>query len=387
MDLLQNNDHLEIPFRYYGGYILLEVEIQGILPLIFIYDTGAEHTIIFEKQITDLLGFEYDNDVLIRGSDINSAIQAYIARGISLQLKKVPEVKRDIVVLNENFLNLKEMTGIQIDGIIGGSFFRNLTMEIDFKKQRLVLWHPDKFKKRLKGYQRQTLEVTDNKPYVVCKTKKPNDQEFELKLLIDTGASLAFLINTNSSTDLTPPEITTPGNLGKGIGGNISGYKGKMKSLELGSFTFNNILTHFQEIDKDVNPSFYNERNGLIGNLILERFNIVINYLDGSIYFKPIKKINKEFRYNLSGMDLIAFGPGLKNYIVFEVIPDSPAEKAGVQKGDILKKVGIFTADKYTLYNLDNMLSKRQGKKINLQVQRGNEILKKTFILRDYLKA
>lgn len=387
IDLLEGKDKIEVPFRYYAGYILLELEIQGILPLIFIYDTGAEHTIIFEKHITDLLGFEYDNSVSIRGSDINSTIQAFIARGISLQLKKVPAVKRDIVVLNENFLNLKEMTGVQIDGIVGGSFFRNLTVEIDFKRQNLVLWHPDKFKKRLNGYSKHDLEIIDNKPYLICNTKKPNDQEFELKLLLDTGASLAFLINTNTSPDLSPPEITTPGNLGKGIGGSISGYKGKMKSLDFGSYHFENILTHFQEIDNDVDPVYYNGRNGLIGNLLLERFHIVINYLSSEIYLKPNTKINKEFKYNLSGMELIAFGPGLKNYIVFEIIPGSPAAEAGIEKGDILKKLGIFSAEKYTLFNLDNKLSQRPGKLIKVEMQRGDDLISRSFRLRDYLKG
>ncbi len=385
LDLMEGNNRIEIPFRYHSGYILLDIKIQGILPLTFIYDTGAEHTIIFEKHITDLLGFTYDSSVLIRGSDINSTIEAFISRGIGLQLKKLPKVSRDIVVLNENFLNLKEMTGVQIDGIVGGSFFRNLTVKIDYNKQKLILWHPDKFDKKLKNFSKHKIEVINNKPYIICTTQKPNNQEFQLKLLVDTGASLAYLVNTNSSTDLTPPKIVTPGSLGKGIGGNINGYKGKMKSLEIGDYKFDYILTHFQEIDHDVNPESYNERNGLIGNLLLERFYIVIDYMNQEMYLKPSANIQKKFKYNLSGMELMAFGPNLNNYIVFEVLPNSPAFEAGIQKGDILKKLGPFKAKRYTLPTLDNILSKKEGKKINVILLREAELIEKSFILRDYL--
>lgn len=373
--------------RYYAGYILLEVKLQGLLPMVFIYDTGAEHTIIFEKYITDLLGFNYNSEVQIRGADINTTIVAYISRGISLELLKVPVVQRDIVVLEENFLNLKEMTGVQIDGILGGSFFRNLIMEIDFKRQKLVLWHPDKFKKKLSGFTKHKVEIIDNKPYINCKTQKPNGQEFKLKLLIDTGASLAYLINTNSDIEFTAPEITTPGNLGKGIGGYISGYKGKMKTLQFGDKEFKNILTHFQDTNEEVNSEYYNERNGLIGTSLLQRFTIIIDYLSGHIYLKPNKSVDKEFRYNLSGMELIAFGPTLNNFIVFDVLPGSPAEEAGIEKGDVVKKVGLLKAERYTLNNLDIMLSRRKGKKIKLELIRGTELLNKEFVLRDYLNG
>lgn len=386
LDLIEGKkSKTEIPFQYIAGYILLEVQVEGILPLVFIFDTGAEHTIIFEKQMTDLLGFQYDNTVILRGSDINSTISAFIARKINLQIENTTSVKRDIVVLEENFLNLKEMTGTQIDGIIGGSYFRNLTIEIDYRKNKLILWHPDKFAKKLRGYTKSDIQIIDNKPYIVCTTKKPNNEEFELKLLVDTGAALTYLINTNTNNILTLPENATPGNLGKGIGGFISGYKGKMKSLELGDYTFHNLLTHFQKIDQSIDPEYFNSRDGLIGNLLLERFSIVINYLSGEIFLKPNRNFKKAFKYNLSGMELIAFGPHLENFIVFEVTENSPAEKAGIEKGDIIKKVGWYTADKYTLFNLDAKLSRRSGKKIKFVFLRGDTLFEKTITLEDYL--
>lgn len=385
LDLLDGKKKLEIPFEYSGGYILIEVEIQGALLLKFIYDTGAEHTIFFEKHITDLLGFKYDTSVQIRGSDINTTIPAFISRNIILKPAGARRVKRDIVVLEENFLNLKEMTGVQIDGIVGSTFFQNLTMEIDFKKQKLILWHPDKFDKKLKGFEKHKIQILDNKPYIQCKTVKPNSDEFDLKFLIDTGAALAFLINTNSNTALTPPEIATPGKLGKGISGFISGYKGKMKSLEFGDQTFTNILTHFQDVSENISPENYNERNGLIGTTLLERFTIIINYLDSEMYLKPSRRINKKFKYNLSGMELIAFGVNLNSFIVYDVLPGSPAEEAGIKVNDIIKKVGIFSADKYTLTNLDQKLSKRAGKKIKVKILRGTELIEKTITLKDYL--
>lgn len=386
LDLVNNKKgKTEIPFKYIAGYMLLEVKVEGILPLIFIFDTGAEHTIIFEKQITDLIGFKYDKKVNLRGSDVNSTVSAFISRNIDLQIESTVKVKRDVVVLEENFLNLKELTGTQIDGIIGGSYFRNLIIEINNRQNTIVIWHPEKFDKKLRGYTKAKLEVENQKPYMVCKTTKPNSEEYDLRLLIDTGASLSYLINTGPNKVLTAPENVMPGNLGKGISGFISGYKGKMQSLQFGEYHFKNILTHFQEIDETIDPAFYNNRDGLIGNLLLERFNIVINYFESEIYLKPIRNLNRQIRYNLSGMDLIAFGPNLENFMVLDVIRSSPAQEAGIQKGDIIKRVGILSADRYSLFNLEAKLSRREGKKIAIEVLRGDELLKSRIILRDYL--
>jgi len=353
--------------------------------MVFIFDTGAEHSIIFEKQIIDLMNIQYDNTVTLRGSDLSSDVIAHISRQVTFGLRNDKSVKRDIVVLDENFLNLQEMVGTKIDGIIGSSFFRNLIVEIDHKRNKLILWHPDRFYKRLNSYSKLPIEIINYKPYLKCKSHKPNNEEVELKLLIDTGAALTYLININENSVIIPPDNAIPGNLGKGIGGFINGYKGKMKSLNIGEYEFQNILTHFQELTKELEPESYNSRDGLIGNILLERFNIVIDYASAHIYLKPIRNLKKDFKYNLSGMGLISFGPELKNYIVFEVDEGSPAEMAGIKEGDIISKVGILSASRYTLFELDAKLSKNPGKKIKLEILRGDTIIEKEIVLEDYL--
>lgn len=385
LDLIQEGEkNIEIPFQYIANFILIKVELQGF-PLTFVFDTGANHTIIFEKKLTDYLGVNYEKPIMLKGSDISAEVVAYIARKVNLKTLNNNPVKRDILILEDNFLNLTEMTGIRIDGIIGGSFFRNLIVEIDHKKNKLVLWHPERFDKKLKNYTKAPLEIIGNKPYLICKTTKPNNEEYELKLLLDSGAALSYLINTNEKNIMTPPKNAAPGNLGKGIGGFISGYKGQMKSLTVGEYEFNNILTHFQELDENLDPETYNNREGLIGNILLERFNIIIDYMNKKIYLKPIKNLKKEFRYNLSGMELISFGHKLQDFVVFEVIKGSPAEEAGMQEGDIIQKIGFSPASRYTLYNIESMFSKKPGKTIKLKILREEEVLEKRIVLKDYL--
>lgn len=50
------------------------------------------------------------------------------------------------------------------------------------------------------------------------------------------------------------------------------------------------------------------------------------------MYMSPIKDLSKEFNVDRSGMDILATGHELKQYIVSSVLPGSPAAKAGLKK-------------------------------------------------------
>lgn len=385
LDLLDGKDYIEVPFNYVSGYIIVDTEINNALQLSLIFDTGAEHTILFEKQLTDLLGLTYQKEVLLKGSDLTEDIRAFISRKVSVQIGKSPRVKRDIIVLAQNILNLREVTGINIDGILGAQNFKNLVVHIDYRRQKLLIWNPNKYKPR-NSHSKTPIEIHNNKPYIMAKSTNDKGEIHELKLLIDTGAGLTFLMNSNEEMNINIPDNATPGSLGKGLGGFLTGYRGKMARLEFAEYTFNNILAHFQELEEPLDPESLSFRNGIIGNLVLERFDVVINYLEGTIYLKPTKKLNRPFKYNLSGMGILAFGLGLENYIVFETIHNSPAEKIGIQKGDIIKRIGGIPTSWFSLYSIEQKLSRRPGKKIRLKIIRGEERIEKIFYLEDYLK-
>ena len=91
---------------------------------------------------------------------------------------------------------------------------------------------------------------------------------------------LAFLINTDSHDKIELPDKIIKGTLGVGIGGVIEGFIGKTNYLSLGDqLSFQNIITNFQNVDSLVMDQVDFKRNGLIGNTLLSRFDIYIDYL------------------------------------------------------------------------------------------------------------
>ena len=57
LELLDGKKEIEIDFSYEQGFILLDLKFSNTLPLKFILDTGAEHVILFKKEISDIFRF------------------------------------------------------------------------------------------------------------------------------------------------------------------------------------------------------------------------------------------------------------------------------------------------------------------------------------------
>ncbi len=389
LDLLDEGGKAQIPFEIEQGFIIVKMWLNGIIPIRMIFDTGAENTILFDKEIAQILGIEFERQIPIIGSDLDSVLIANIARNVHTRVQGCNSVMRDIIVLEDNSLLLNEKLGTEINGILGGSYFSNLVIEIDYKKEKLIFRHPQSFNPPEKNYHVYDLRIISNKPYVKGNVSISGEQMNQLNLLVDTGAALPFLIHTNTDSTLVLPERVMVGNVGFGLSGVIYGYRGKSKRFELGDLYFNEIVTSFQdllfeELDKNVQLV----RNGIIGNNLLSRFRVLIDYTRGKFYLRPLKKkYNKDFTFDKSGITLFAVGPDLKQYYVVAVIKDSPADEAGITPGDLITRVGRKRAKRMTLQDITEKFTKKEGKLIKLTINRSGEEIKTSFRLKEWFNV
>jgi len=384
-DILNGRDKIEIPFSFTHNFIIVEVRLFGMMPMSFIFDTGAENTILFTKQFADFLDVEYDLRIPIVGSDLSKTLYALVARSIEFELVGLPAQKKDILVLEENPFKLSELTGVQIHGLLGGSFFKNSVVEIDYKKQKLIFHNPASFKPPGRSYTKIDVEILGNKPYLDATSTIMDGAAIDLKLLVDTGAGLPLLLHNNTHPSLELPEKYILGQLGFGLGGFIEGYIGRTKKLSIQDVTFDNILTSFQDISQAVTMGTIWPRNGLIGNQLLLRFSVIIDYVKENMYVKPRARFNRKFKMDKSGLILIAIGPNLNNFVVQGTIANSPAEDAGFLRGDRIVRINGLPARGYSLDQIHRVFQRRTGKHIKLVVHRNGQNLKLHFVLKDLI--
>ncbi len=381
--LREITDQVQIPYETTGDFMILDVRFKNVLPLKFIYDTGSEHTILFKKEFADLLGIEYQKRIPLMGSDLSQEIYGYIARGISLNIEGVAVALTDILVLEEDYMRLEEFTGINIDGIIGANVFRYFINFVNARKGRIHLINPNKFTPP-KKYNKVPIRIYKNKPYIQANAKISSG-DVELHLLLDTGAGLPLLLYSNSHSDLKLPDKTIPGHLGMGLGGSLLGYIGRIDHFSFSNYDFANLITSFQEIEIDSTTPLALNRNGIIGNSLLSRFNYYIDYYREEMYMKPLRKFKRKFNYDKSGLIIVATGHNLRDFIVQRIVPGSPAEEAGFEPGDALRKIQGIPSTFYSLTAINSLLSSRENKKIKITVTREGERLKMKFRLRSLI--
>jgi C-terminal processing protease CtpA/Prc len=151
--------------------------------------------------------------------------------------------------------------------------------------------------------------------------------------------------------------------------------------LEIGPFAFQDMVTSFQDIPDSLQWPVSVSRNGLIGNELLSRFDVWLDYVDERLYVRPVRKWQEAFRYDRSGLVLVAGGENLREMVISHVVEGSPAAHAGLQWGDRLVSVNGVPARWRSMASVTKVLRKWIGKRIKLVVERNGQRLRTEFRL------
>jgi hypothetical protein len=205
------------------------------------------------------------------------------------------------------------------------------------------------------------------------------------KLLLDTGAALPLLLFHNTHPLLAPPGQTIPSQIAMGIGGYLEGYTGRVARVDIGAFTQENVVAYFQEIDSLHRVENLHGRHGLIGNLFFRHFKVIFDYPNKTMWLKPAKNYADGYQFDRSGMYLMSTGAAEGALLVQFVVPGSPAQEAGIRRGDQLLKAGALAGKPENLAAINLKLQKRAGKTVHLRLFRDGQVLEKKIVLRDLL--
>ncbi|MBP8726354.1 MAG: PDZ domain-containing protein, partial [Saprospiraceae bacterium] len=176
-----------------------------------------------------------------------------------------------------------------------------------------------------------------------------------------------------------------PAYLGSGLGGLLTGYVGRTGALQMGKYVLREVVSHYMLVETPLAKAEKQVKNGLIGNLVLERFHVYLDYLSSKLYLKPSKKFDAEMPYDKSGMLIICGGDDLQRYMVGFVVPGSPAFEAGIREDDEILRVNGMPVSMLSLGKVNGLLQKRDGKRIRLLMRRDGSKYKCSFMLRSMI--
>lgn len=258
---------------------------------------------------------------------------------------------------------LTQVYGVQIDGIIGYSFLRQFILAIDNDSLMMTVYSPGKIRYPHGSWTLRpdftTLPIT---PLTVR-----DDHRCEDHFYFDTGAGLCFLMSRSFERDSAilvrkrKPVLTEA----EGLGGKALMSLTIIRALHLGPYSFHMIPTYI--LDDEYNVTGYPDRGGLIGNDLLRRFNLIINYPFREISMIPNGHFKDLFDYSYTGMS-IYYMQG--RVMITDVQKNSPASQAGIEPGDEL-----FAVDNNFSHNIQayKNLLQNAGNKVKLIVFRNGQ--------------
>jgi len=314
-----------VPFiQLTGGIIIVQARFDNFPDTLnFVLDTGSSG-ISLDSSTVSYLGLKpTPTERTIRGV-------AGIRKVSFLYNRKLhfPGLTIDSLNFHVNdYTILTSVYGERIDGIIGYSVFNRYILKVDYDSMKVNFCTNGPIRYPRGGYLlKPAVSQLVTQPLRVRDEKGINS-----RFLYDMGAGLCMLlskdfVNDSNFIDKKKKRFMKEG---EGLGGKIDMELTTIKEVRLGPYKFKNVPIFI--FDDQTNITSYPQLGGLLGNDILRRFNVIINYQKGDIYLLPNKHFFEPFDYSYSGMELYMVNGRI---IAGDVAKGSPAEDAGVKEGD-----------------------------------------------------
>lgn len=347
-----------IPFTVLTGGIIV---VHGFLDdfkdtLNFVLDTGSGG-ISIDSTTCEYFGLKKEmSNRTVRGIAGMKTVEFTYNHTLYLSGIKVDNLDFHI----NDYDLLTAAYGIRIDGIIGYSFLRRFIVQLDYDSSIAIIRTPGTFKYPRGGYllkpqfstlPMQQVNIADN-------------TDVNAKFYFDTGAGLCMLLNDDMVQDssLLRRKRKLWATEAEGLGGKKSMSLSVIKEVKLGPYHFRNVPVYI--FDDEYNVTNYPILCGLIGNDILRRFNVILNYPEQQIYIKPNKHYQDSFDYSYTGLGIYI----VNNQItVTDIMKKSPAEEAGFKEGDIIMGVDNNLSANIQTYKA---LLQNAGSKIQVLIMR-----------------
>ncbi|HSC54416.1 MAG TPA: aspartyl protease family protein [Phnomibacter sp.] len=356
-----------------GGVVIIKALLNDYPDTLnFIMDTGSGG-ISLDSTTTATLGLTtVPSDRTIRG--IAGIKKVDYTNGHTLHLPGLDVKNLDFHI--NDYEILTGVYGLKIDGIIGYSFLRRYIVAMNYDDKIMTVYSIGDLKyprggtmlrPAISGLPMQFAEMEDAK-------------NITGRFYLDTGAGLNLLLSNDFASDSS---LFSSGKkkfptIAEGLGGKKDMELTTMKRFKLGNFKFLNVPVFLFE--DEFNVTAYPHLGGLIGNDILRRFNVIINYSRSEFHLVPNTHFREPFDYSYTGLGLYYTNGTI---VVTDVIPKSPAAVAGLQVGDVVIAVGNSFSNSMQIYRTQ---LQQTGSKIKMVVTRNNELFETTMQVKSIKK-
>ena len=355
-----------------GGIITIKVQLEKYPDTLnFILDTGSGGISLDSATVAELKVQTELSDRTIRGiAGIRRVRFAYN------RTMKLPGLTVDSLNFHVNdYEILSSAYGEKVDGIIGYSFLSRYIVMVNYDSSRIFVYSKGRMK-----YPRGGFLIKPNLINIpVFSVNIKDEKELTPRFYFDTGAGMCLLLSSDFVSDsiFISPKRKFYTTQAEGLGGKAPMRQGVIKQIKIGPYRFKKVPTYI--FDDEYNVTSYPYLGGLIGNDLLRRFNLILNYDRRDLYLVPNSHFKDAFDYSYTGLGIYMIDGEIE---VVDVMPNSPSEAAGLKPGDVIMAVSNNFSRNIQTYK---GLLQTPGQKVKILVMREGEPLILTLKVKSIL--
>lgn len=325
----------------YSTHLYFNVVLRDSIPARMVFDTGNTSILLdeaFYKKHFAHLGS-------LRKAMAAGAGNAMQAVNLDMSGWKYSVGKHSQTEQRAVVMDLRKILGDGVDGMFGMAFMRGRKVAFNYTDEYMLILPQEE--QAPEGYTCIKCKWLDNnqtRMLMPIKVNITDDVSFDGNFMVDMGASTGMLINSNLAAKLNLKSALP--NAKKmvydvaGVGGSATDYIFRAKSVAIAGSEVNDIRTSYSA---NTQGSLADNRyDGIIGNALLERFDVIFDFVKCEIWLRPNKNIGKAAIHHTG----IVLTPKNDCWIVNGLVEGGNAEKAGLKRGDVVVAINGLTPEK-----------------------------------------
>lgn len=360
---LRESGRATLPFEYAARHVWVRASVNGGEARDFLLDTGASVTVL-DSTFAARAGILGDGYMQAQGAGASGSASFALLASLRVGEGDGVELRNVQVALMSVNPMFSPYFWRDMAGVLGYDFLSRFVVTVDYDRNLVELRDPHQF-----TYTGTETALPMLMNGVVPALRGTLDGRYDGVFRLDIGSS--------STVDFHAPFVkqhaltqrlrhATP-LTGAGFGGHFVTLFGRMRSLSFGPYHWSEPLVSLSSATEGAFAS--EEFAGNIGNRVLERFRLTLDYDRRRVWLEPGRRYTQRDSFTRTGL-LLGWYAGRVE--VLSALPGSPAARAGLREGDHVLAVDGRPVSEWNATRLDELLENGpDGRRVGVRVQRG----------------
>jgi len=365
----------------YRGHIYIEGGIDSLKGN-FVFDTGADN-LYFDSLFYVRSSFKPEKIVKAKLPGAGNTPQDVIVILDSLFFQFHDETYLTSII---PVLKLKPILGDFADGIIGSEYFMDKVLQINYE---------DSYARVFKSistvdtanYSRIQLEYIDKRFFMPLELDINDSVKIEGRFLLDFGAGGSISLTSSAAlkfnlSDVIENKVKYFSKYG-GVGGESSSYAFKAKSLSVLDYQLDSVAMDYSI---DTAGALSSKKHfGLLGNEILDRFDILLDFKANTLFIKPNGNYTQPFKFSRLGFSYVDRNITKGGWIITGFYDNSPASLSGLKIDDKVTHVNDMPVNKISYEDQKDLF--KTLNKIKVTIKREDKFIDFWFKLKEVIES